>query len=79
MTGWEWGSTWICANDWNKYYIHNAESVLENNEDRILYDFEVQSGCLSQSKRIDLIIVKKEKDIYPIMDFLDSGNDWIKE
>ena len=45
----------------NKWYMHNAESFLENETHKHLWDFEIQTGHLIPARRPDLVIVKKKK------------------
>ena len=47
----------------NKWYIHNSEFVLENDTPKVLWDFEIQTDHLSLARRLDLVIVKKEKNL----------------
>ena len=41
----------------NKWYIHNPESVIENETNKILKDFEIQTDHLISARRPDLVIV----------------------
>ena len=41
----------------NKWYVHNPESVLENETPKLLWDFEIQTDHLILPRRPDLIIV----------------------
>ena len=45
----------------NKWYIHNSESVLENEMHKLLWDFEIQTDPLISARRPDLLIVKRKK------------------
>ena len=44
----------------NEWYIHNPESVLENEIYKIVWDFEIQLHNLILARRPDLEIVKKK-------------------
>ena len=54
----------------SKWYMHNQESVLENNMHKILWDFEIQTDHLISVRRPDLVIVNKNKRICRIVDFV---------
>ena len=45
----------------NKWYMHNPESILENETHKILWDFEIQMDDLISTRRPDLVIVNKNK------------------
>ena len=45
----------------NKRYMHNPESVLENEMLKIFRDFEMQTDHLISARRPQLVIVKKKK------------------
>ena len=46
----------------NKWYMHNPESVQENEKHELLRDFEIQMDHLISARRPDIIIIiKKEK------------------
>ena len=42
----------------------NAESVLENEMHKILWDFKIQSDHLNSARRPDLVIVNNKKKEY---------------
>ena len=44
----------------NKWYMHNPESVLENEMQTLLWDFEIQTNQLIPARRPDRVIIKKE-------------------
>ena len=46
----------------NKWYMHNPESILENETHQVLRDFEIQTDHLISTGRPDLIIVKKSEE-----------------
>ena len=43
--------------------MHNPESVLENETHKLLWDFEIQTDHLISTRRPDLVILKKKKEI----------------
>ena len=45
----------------NKCYMHNSAPVLENNEHKLLWDFNIQTDHLIPARRPDLIIINKKK------------------
>ena len=45
----------------NKWYIHNAASVLENDTHKLLWDFEIQTDHLISARRPGLIIINKNR------------------
>ena len=45
-----------------KWYIHKPESVLENETHKILRDFETQTDHLNADRRLDIMIINKEKE-----------------
>ena len=48
--------------DTNKWYMHNPESIRENETHKLLWHFEVQTDQQISARRPDLIIInKKEK------------------
>ena len=53
----------------NKWYMHNPESVLENETHKLLWDFEIQTDHLIWANRPDLIIINKKKRACRIVDF----------
>ena len=57
---WEWCKKFTFDHT-NKWYIHNPESVLENETQKLLWDFEIQTDHLISARRSDLVIVKKKK------------------
>ena len=53
----------------NKWYVHNTESVLENDIRKLLWDFEIQTDHLISATRPDLIIINKKERTCRIVDF----------
>ena len=59
-------STRNCARKWNFIILINGrginpESVLENEIEKVLWDFEIQMDLPIQARRLDLILIKKKK------------------
>ena len=44
-----------------KWYLHNPESVPENETRKLVWDFEIQTDHQISDKRPDLIIINKKK------------------
>ena len=44
-----------------KWYMNKPESVLENETEKILVDFEIQTDHQIPARQLDLVIVKKKK------------------
>ena len=42
-------------------YLHNSESVLENEIHKIFWDFDIQTNHLILARRPDLVIVNRKK------------------
>ena len=61
----------------NKWYMHNPAPVLENDTQKLLWDFDIQTDHLN-SARSDLIIINKKKKICKIVDFAVLANHRIK-
>ena len=45
----------------NKWYMHNPTSVQDNDTQKLLWDFDIQTDHLVSARRPDLIIIKKKK------------------
>ena len=45
----------------NKWYMRNPTPVLENDTDKLLWDFNIQTDHLISARRPDLIIINKKK------------------
>ena len=53
----------------NKSYIHNPESVPENEMHKVLWDFQILTDHLISARRPNLVTVNKKKKTCRIMDF----------
>ena len=45
----------------NKWYTHNLESVLENEMNKILSDFEIQTDHLISARQPNIVTVNKKR------------------
>ena len=63
----------------NKWYEHKRESVLENENYKILWDFSIQTDHVIEAQRPDLVLVDKKERICKIIDFTVSGDSRIEE
>ena len=45
----------------NKWYMHNPESVLENEAHKLPWDFEIQTDHLILARRPDLVIINEKE------------------
>ena len=61
-----------------KCYEHEPESVLENEDYKILRDFSIQTDHVIEARRPDLVVVDKERSC-KIMDFAVPGDSRIEE
>ena len=48
-------------NHTNKWYMHDPESVQENETDKLLWDFKIQTDHLTTARRSDRVIVNEKK------------------
>ena len=62
----------------DRWYEHEPESVLENEDYKILWDFGIQTDVI-EAQRPDLIVVDKEKKSCKIIDFAVPGDSRIEE
>ena len=52
-----------------KWYEHQPESVVENENCKILWDFNIQTDHVIEARRPDMIVVDKVKKTCTIIDF----------
>ena len=45
----------------DKWYEHEPENVLENEDYKILWDFSIQTGHVIEARRPDLVVVDKKE------------------
>ena len=63
----------------DKWYEHEPESVLENEDYKILWDFSIQTDHVIEARRPDLVVVEKKERICKIIDFAVPGDGRIQE
>ena len=57
----------------NKWYMHNPESILENETHKLLWDLEIKTDPLISARRPDLVIVNHKKRTCWIVDLADPA------
>ena len=62
----------------DKWYEHEPDSVLENEDYEILWDFSIQIDHVIEARRPDLVVVDKERSC-KIIDFAVLGDSMIEE
>ena len=63
----------------DKWYEHEPESVLENEDYKTLWDFSIQTDHVIQARRPDLVVVDKKERSCKIIDFAVPGHSRIVE
>ena len=63
----------------DKWYEHEPESVLENEDYKILWDFSIQTDHVIEARRPDLVVVDKKRRTCKIIDFAVPGDSRIEE
>ena len=63
----------------SKWYEHEPESVLENEDYKILWDFSIQTDHVIEARRPDLVVVNKKERTCKIIDFAVPGDSRIEE
>ena len=63
----------------DKWYEHNPESILENEDYKILWDFSIQTNHLIETRRPDLVVDDKKERSCKIIDFAVPGDSRIEE
>ena len=63
----------------DKWCKHEPESVLENEDYKILWDFSIQTDHVTEARRPDLVVVDKKERSCKIIDFAVSGDIRIEE
>ena len=58
----------------NKWYEHEPESVLENEDYKIWWDFSIQTDHVIEARRPDLVVVDKKERSCKIIDFAVPGD-----
>ena len=62
-----------------KWYDHEPESVLENEDYKILWNFSIQTDHVIEARRPDLVVVDKKERSCKIIDFAVPGDRRIEE
>ena len=62
----------------DKWYNHQAEKVIENDEVKILWDFNIQTGHVIQHRRPDIVLIKKAIKKMYIIDIAVPGDTRLK-
>ena len=63
----------------DKWYVHEPESVLENEDYKILLDFNIQTDHVIEAQKPNLIVLDKKGRICKIIDFAVSGDSRIEQ
>ena len=63
----------------DKWYEHEPESVLENEDYKILWDFSIQTDQVTEARRPDLVVVDKKERSCKIIDFAIPGDSRIEK
>ena len=63
----------------HKWYEHEAEIVLENEDYKILWDFSIQTDHVIEARRPDLVVVDKKERSCKIIYFAVPGDSRIEE
>ena len=63
----------------DKWYEHEPESVSENEDYNILWDFSIQIDHVIKVRRPDLVVVDKKERICKIIDFAVTGDSRIEQ
>ena len=63
----------------DKWCEHEPESVLENEDHKILCDFSIQTDHVIEARRPNLVLVNKKERICKIIDFEVPGDSRIEE
>ena len=61
----------------NKWYDHIPQSVIENEETKILWDFTIQFDRYVQNRRSDIVVIKKSKQECKIIDIAVPNDDGV--
>ena len=63
----------------DKWHEHEPESVLENEDYKILWDFSIQTDHVIEARRADLVVVDKKERSCKLIDFAVPGDSRIEE
>ena len=65
----------------NKWYMHNIESVLENEMHKLLWDFVIQMDYLTSARRPDQEIINQKREfaeLLTLLSWLTTKKNWKK-
>ena len=65
--------------DGDKWYEHEPESALENEDYKILWDFGIQTDHVIEARRLDLVVIDKKERSCKRIDFAVPGDSRIEE
>ena len=63
----------------DKWYEHEPEIVLENEDYKILWDFSIKTDHVIEARRPDLVVVDKKERSCKIIDFAVPGDSRIEK
>ena len=63
----------------DKWYEHELESVLENEDYKIFWDFSIQTDHVIEARRPDLVVVDKKERSCKMINFAVPGDSTIEE
>ena len=63
----------------DKQCEHEPESVLENEDYKILWDFSIRTDHVIEAQGPDLVVVDKKERIFKIIDFAVPGDSRVEE
>ena len=63
----------------DKWYEHEPESVLENEDYKVLWDFSTQTDHVIEARKPDLVVVDQKRRTCKIVDFAVPGDSRIEE
>ena len=63
----------------DKWFEHEAESVLENEDYKILWDFSIQTDHVIEARRPDVVLVDKKERTCKVIDFAVPGDSRIED
>ena len=63
----------------DKWYEHEPEIVLENEDYKIFWDFSIQTDHVTEARRPDLFVVDKKRRTCKVIDFAVPGDSRIEE
>ncbi|XP_067939991.1 uncharacterized protein [Watersipora subatra] len=64
----------VFPDSFEKWYNHHAEAVLENEKVKLLWDFNVQTDKVIETRRLDLILINKETKQCQVIDIAIPGD-----